>query len=273
MVYEALTLQVTDGVATVTLNRPERANALNRRLWDEIRQAFVEIDRTPAARVAVLRGTGRHFCSGIDVSMLDEILAITGGGDEACAGRAREKLRDFIVDLQDVVTSIERCRKPVIAAIQGACIGGAVDLIAACDLRYCTEDARFSVKEIDMGVVADVGSLQRLPRLIGESATRELAYTGRDFDGLEAEYIGLVNSCYPDAEALDKEVTALAAQLAAKPPLVLRGTKQVITHARDHSVAEGLEFVAGWNAATLASDDLREALAAFREKRAANYKD
>jgi len=179
----------------------------------------------------------------------------------------------MILDLQDTLSSIERCRKPVIAAIHGACVGGGIDLICACDLRYCSADAVFSVKEIDVGLTADVGTLQRLPRLIGEGAARELAYTGRKVGGEEAKELRLVNQCYPDRDSLMRAMRELAATLAAKPPLALRGCKEMITYARDHTVADGLNYVATWNAAMLLSTDLEEALASGKEKRPAKFRD
>ena len=140
-----------------------------------------------------------------------------------CDGRSREKLRRIILDLQDTLTSIERCRKPVLAAIQGPCIGGGVDLVAACDMRYCSANAYFSVKEIDVGMTADLGTLQRLPRLVGDGMAREMAYTGRKVDGSEAQAIRLVNRCYDSPEALQQGVLALARAIAAKSPLSVRG--------------------------------------------------
>jgi enoyl-CoA hydratase len=192
---------------------------------------------------------------------------------DPCDGRSREKLRRLILDLQDTLTSIERCRKPVIAAIHGACVGGGVDLVTACDIRLCSADARFSVKEVDVGMTADVGTLQRLPRLVGEGIARELAYTARDVDGREAREIRLVNRCYDTPEALADGARELARAIAAKSPLAVRGTKEMITYARDHSVADALDHVATWNAAMLLSADLPEALAAAREKRLPRFRD
>jgi enoyl-CoA hydratase len=176
-------------------------------------------------------------------------------------------LRRLILDLQDTITSVERCRKPVIAAIHGACIGGGIDLITACDMRYCSAEARFSVKEIDVGMTADVGTLQRLPRLVGEGMARELAYTGRMFDAADAKDMGLVNRVFETPDALQAGVMEIANTIAAKSPLAIRGCKEMITYARDHSVADSLNHVATWNAAMLMSRDLVEAGAAAREKR------
>jgi enoyl-CoA hydratase/carnithine racemase len=274
MQFETLKLTLADRIASIELNRPERANAMEPRMWVELRDAMRWLDETAEARVGVVCGAGRHFTSGIDLGMLAGLQAQTQGksGDD-CDGRARERLRRVILDLQDALSSIERCRKPVIAAIHGACVGAGIDLICACDLRYCSADAYFSVKEIDVGLTADVGTLQRLPHLVGEGAARELAYTGRRVSGAEAKELRLVNQCYPDREALMAAMRELAATLAAKPPLALRGCKEMITYARDHTVADGLNYVATWNAAMLLSSDLDEALAAAREQRAPKFRD
>ena len=175
--------------------------------------------------------------------------------------------------MQETINAVERCRKPVIAAIHGACMGAGVDLITACDLRYCAEGVRIAVKEIDMGLVADVGVLQRLPKLVGEGVTRDMAYTGREVGAKEAGRNGLVNRAYPTHGKMMKAVTELARNLAAKSPLALRGTKHVITHGRDHSVAESMEYVALWNAAMLMSEDLAEAVMAFQKKRPPKFRD
>jgi enoyl-CoA hydratase len=227
-------------------------------------------DETDAIRVVVLRGAGKHFTAGIDLAMLEGLAARLRDEDGA---RSREKLRRVILDLQDTLTSIERCRKPVIAAVHGVCYGGGIDLVTACDLRYCSADAKFSVKEIDVGMTADVGTLQRLPRLVGEGMARELAYTGRVVDGAEAKAIGLVNRCFETPEALAEGAMAIAGAIAAKSPLAIRGCKEMITYARDHSVADGLNYVATWNAAMLLSRDLHEAAVAAREKRAPGFRD
>ena len=268
--FERLGVELAGGVATVTLNRPDKANAIDMAMWQEIRDAIRWIDDTLEARVGILCGAGRQFTAGIDLALLGAIRAEIV---DACDGRAREKLRRLILDLQDTLTAIERCRKPVIAAVHGACIGGGVDLVTACDIRIASADAVFSVREIDVGMTADLGTLQRLPRLVGEGMARELAYTGRNVDGREAHAIRLVNRCYDTREALVAGARELAATIAAKSPLSVRGAKEMITYARDHSVADGLDYVATWNAAMLLSDDLPEALSAAREKRAPRFRD
>ena len=270
MEFQTLKVALAGQVATIELNRPEHANALEPRMWTELRDAMRWLDETAGARVGVLSGAGKHFTAGIDLGML---AGMREQIRDDCDGRSREKLRRIILDLQDTLSSIERCRKPVIAAIHGACVGGGIDLICACDLRYCSADAFFSVKEIDVGLTADVGTLQRLPHLVGEGIARELAYTGRKVSGAEARELRLVNHCYADRDALMAAMQELAAALAAKPPLALRGAKEMITYARDHTVADGLNYVATWNAAMLMSTDLDESLAAGREKRAPKFRD
>ncbi|PPE70166.1 crotonase/enoyl-CoA hydratase family protein [Caldimonas thermodepolymerans] len=270
MELETIAVRQEGHVAYLDLNRPDKANAINERMWQELRQAMQWVDRTDAVRVAVLGGAGRHFCAGIDLSMLHALQRYAG---MECRGRAAERLRLMILDLQDTVTSIERCRKPVIARIHGACVGGGIDVSSACDMRYCSSDAYFSVKEVDVGLTADVGTLQRLPRLIGEGMARELAYTARRFDADEAARIGLVNRVYGSQDELVAGVRAIAGEIASKAPLAVRGTKEMITYVRDHSVADGLNYIATWNAGMLVSSDLEEALAAVKEKRPAKFLD
>jgi len=269
MNYETLAVSLTDGVANVVLNRPDKSNAINQRMWSDIRNVFLEIDKTPAARVVVLSGAGRHFTAGIDLTMLSQITQ----GDAAHPAHQREKLRQTILDLQDVITSLEKCRKPVIAAIHGACIGGGIDLTCAADMRYCSADANFAIKEIELGLVADVGTLQRLPKLIGDGMARELSYTGRPFSGAEAKEIGFVNRCYGTRDEMMTGVTVIAQSIAAKSPLAIRGTKEMLLYTRDHSVADSLTYIAIWNAALLESDDMAEAFAASMEKRPARFRD
>ncbi|RZJ11205.1 MAG: crotonase/enoyl-CoA hydratase family protein [Rubrivivax sp.] len=257
---ETVTISVQDHIATVRLNRPDKANAMNATMWQDIRRAFDWVDGQPEARVVVLEGEGKHFTAGIDLSMM---MGLAQQIEDPCDGRMRESLRRVILDMQDTLTSLERCRKPVLAAIHGACVGGGIDLICAADMRYCSTDAHFSIKEIDIGMVADVGSLQRLPKLIGsQGLVRELAYTGRRVDANEARDIGLVNRVFDSREALQASVHEIAANIAAKSPLSIRGVKEQLNYARDHSVADGLNHVATWNAAMLMSEDLTAAMMA-----------
>ncbi len=265
-----LNLTLTGAIARIELNRPTKANALNGALWREIGEACRWVDETPAARVAILSGAGRHFCAGIDFELMNELLAEVKA---LSPGQREEHLRRIILGLQAALTALETCRKPVLAAIQGLCIGGGLDLIAACDLRYASTDAAFSLKEVDLAIVADVGSLQRLPHLIGEGQVRELAFTARQFDAAEAQAMGLINRVYPDSDALWDGVQAIAATIAAKSPLAVRGIKQALNYGRDHRVADGLEQVATWNAAMLLSADTQEAITAAMQKRPAQFAD
>lgn len=260
-----IAIRMEGAVAEVCLNRPDRSNALNEAMWQELREAMRWADAAPEVRAVVLAGAGKNFCAGIDLAMLAGVAQVVAHPDPA---RTREQLRRLILDLQDCLTSIEQCRKPVLAAIQGACIGGALDVVSACDMRYAAADAVFSVREVDVGMTADVGTLQRLPRIVPDGVARELAYTGRNVDANEAAAIGLVNRVFASQEELAAGVMKLAQQIAAKSPLAIRGTKEMLNYGRDHSVADGLNYVATWNAGMLMSADLSEAMAAAREKRA-----
>lgn len=268
--FTTLTAALDQGIATVRLNRPERANSINAPMWGELAEAFRWADATPEVRVVVLLGNGKHFCSGIDVN---ELLSVQQLIQDDCQGRANEKLRALILRLQDSLTSQERCRKPVLAGIQGACLGGGLDLVAASDLRYCTREAWFSLKEIDLGMVADVGSLQRLPKLVAPGLVREWAFTGRRIEAAEAAACGLVNRVFDTREALEAGVLELARTIAAKSPLAMRGTKEMLNYARDHSVADGLDHIATWNAAMLVSQDILAAGMASLSKEVPGFRD
>ena len=270
MQFETLEVSLENHIASVRLNRPDKANAMSATMWQEIRQAFQWVDTTPEARVAVLQGEGKLFTAGIDLQMM---MGLGPQIQNDCDGRTREALRRVILDLQDTLTSLERCRKPVLAAIHGGCIGGGIDLVTCADMRYASSDAYFTIKEIDIGMTADVGTLQRLPKLVGEGIVRELAYTGRKFDAQEAKDIGLVNRVFESREALYAGVREIAATIAAKSPLSIRGTKEMITYARDHSVADSLNYIATWNAAMLMSQDLTEAMMSNTAKKAPSFKD
>ncbi|HET8869532.1 MAG TPA: crotonase/enoyl-CoA hydratase family protein [Aquabacterium sp.] len=271
MNFETVSVSVDNHIATVRLNRPEKANAMNLAMWHDIRKAFNWIDETAEARVAIIEGEGKHFTSGIDLQMMMGLLPSI---KNECDGRTRENLRRVILDLQDTLTAIERCRKPVLAAIHGGCVGGGVDLISCTDMRYCSADAYFTIKEIDIGMVADVGTLQRLPKLIGnQGIVRELAYTGRKVEATEAHAIGLVNKVYESREVLQAGVRETAALIAAKSPLSIRGTKEMLNYSRDHSVADGLNYIATWNAAMLMSNDLNAAMMAGMTKQTPVFKD
>lgn len=271
MDFTTLKIELDGPVARLLLNRPDKANAMSEAMWRELPQAAAWLNTQQQVRVVILAGSGKHFTAGIDLQVLASLSQkVTGPG---CPARAREYLRDWILGAQTTMTAIEQIRVPVIAAITGACVGAGVDMIAACDLRYATADAKFCIKEVDLGVVADVGTVQRLQPIIGYGRVAELTYTGETFDGTKAERLGLVNATFETAEQLRAEVEALARALAAKSPLTVRGIKKNLLYSRDHTIAEGLEFVAGWNAAMLISDDLREAVEAWMAKRPAVFSD
>ncbi|MHC6226272.1 crotonase/enoyl-CoA hydratase family protein [Pseudomonas sp. X10] len=267
--YSAFKVELTDNIAHVQINRPEKINAMNAAFWEEIIDIFQWIDDTDAVRVVVLSGAGKHFSSGIDLMLLASVANQMGKD----VGRNARLLRRTILRMQASFNAVDNCRKPVLAAIQGYCIGGAIDLISACDMRYCSGDAQFSIKEIDMGMAADVGTLQRLPRIIGDGMLRELAYTGRTVEAGEAQRIGLVNRVYDDQAALLDGVFAIAAEIAGKSPIAVAGTKEMLSYMRDHRIDDGLEYIATWNAAMLQSNDLRVAMAAHMSKQKPEFAD
>lgn len=267
--YKAFNVVLADKVAQVVINRPEKINAMSADFWSEIIDIFRWVDNTDEVRVVVLSGAGKHFSSGIDLMMLAQLGSQMGPD----VGRNAEKLRRKILELQASFNAVDNCRKPVLAAIQGYCLGGAIDLISACDMRYSTVDAQFSIKEIDIGMAADVGTLQRLPRIIGDGMMRELAFTGRTIAGEEARSIGLVNRTFADTDALHEGVMAIAREIASKSPVAVRGTKEMIRYMRDHRVDDGLEYIATWNAAMLQSVDLRVAMAAHMSKQKPEFAD
>lgn len=271
MSYSTLTFDLTGHIARIRINRPEKANSMNAAFWDEFRDAMKEIADTPQARVAVVGANGRHFSAGIDLEMLAGIATLSG--DTQCQGRAREKLRRLILDLQETFNALEACPVPVIAEVNGPCIGGGLDLIAACDLRYCSREAYFNLKEVDLATTADLGSLQRLYHIIGFGPLQEMAYTARKVEADEAQRMGLVNDCLDNGNALSEHVTRIAETIAAKSPLAVRGIKRNLLHAREHSVVEGLEYVANWNAAMLISQDAQEAMQAALERRQPRFED
>jgi enoyl-CoA hydratase len=265
-----ITLEIQDNIALVTLDRPEKSNAIDEAGWPELLRLFTAVHEDTAVRVIILQGNGKNFCAGIDLAML---MSIRQAVSDSCEGRLRDKLRRLILQLQAPINAIDQCAKPVLAAVQGGCIGAGVDIIAATDMRYCTADAYFSIKEIDMGMVADLGTLQRLPRLMPAGLVRELAYTGRKLTAQEALAAGLVNGVWADKGAMDTAVYDIAQQIASKSPLAIRGTKEVLNYSRDHTIADSLQQIALWNAALLLSDDLNEAFMATMQKRPPVFRD
>jgi enoyl-CoA hydratase len=267
---ESLALEVQEAVATVTLVGPGKGNALGPAFWRELPELFARLDGDPAVRAVVVKGSGKAFTYGLDLmAMAGELgpLLLPGGG-----ASERTALLAMIRKLQGAIDAVARCTKPVIAAVHGWCIGGGLDLASACDLRLCSADARFSLREVKVGMVADIGSLQRLPAIIGEGHTRELAFTGCDVEATRAKGMGLVNAVHETPEALFEAADRLAREIAQNPPLVVSGIKQVLNAEAEGRAQRGLAYVAAWNAAFLPSEDLQEAFAAFAERRAPQFK-
>ena len=263
---------IEDHVAHVRLNRPEKLNAMGRAFWSELPAIIRDIDDHARARVIVLSSTGKHFSAGMDLEVFAASDALQEGADRD-PHVAAEAFRHLVKHLQDTFSCLDNARMPVLAAVQGGCIGGAVDMTSACDIRYCTADAFFCIQEINIAMTADVGTFPRLCKLIPEGWVRELAYTGRRLPAEKAKAIGLVNEVYADHAAMMSAVMATAREIAAKNPLAVAGSKAMINHARDHSTAESLDYIALWQAGMFARGHMREAFMAQQEKRAANFPD
>lgn len=268
--FSTLTVSVADGVGSLVLNRPTKGNSISQAMWTELAPALQWLVDA-GARVIVLSGAGKHFCTGIDVGALMQGLGpSTSGSQEGadCQGRSRWRFRSFVFVLQEAMTAFEACPVPVIAAVHGHCVGAGIDMITACDIRLATESAVFCVKEADLAIVADMGTLQRLPAIVGHGVATELALTARDFSGAEAKQLRLVSQTYASQEALLAGANAMARAIAAKSPLAVCGTKRVLLYQRDHTVADGLDYVATWNSAMLPqSADVQEVFKARAQGR------
>ncbi len=277
MKYECFDVDVTDHVAQVRMNRPDKANSMIKEFWYELPDIINKLAAGSDARVIVLSGEGRHFSSGMDLSVFGDGIGgddgVSSGGGNGFPSRPRAASRETILRLQETFSCLERSRIPVIAAIQGACVGGGIDMISACDMRYASADAFFTIHEINIGMTADVGTLQRLPRLIGEGVARDLAFTGRRMGADEAAKHGLINQVFEDADVLRTGVDEIATEIASKSPMAIWGTKQVLNYSRDHSIADGLEYIATWNAAMFDFDDMAEAFEAQKDSRSAKFPD
>jgi len=271
--YTELRIERDGHVAEVVLCHPEKRNAMTRRFFRECGRAFDEVDADPALRVAILRAEGPTFSAGLDLKEASQgLLAGDGEGPRQSPAARADALHRDIRMLQDGFSAIERCRKPVIAAIQGKCVGGGVDLVSACDIRLCTRDASFSIYEARVGIVADVGTLQRITPIVGRGMAREMAYTARFVDAERALACGLVNEVHADAGALLDGARRMAGEIAANAPLAVQGSKQVLNYSDEHTTEEGLEYVAQWNASRLHSRDLKEAMEAFAARREPKFR-
>ncbi len=256
-------------VAWVFLNRPEKKNAMHPPAWKEIVPIFDDLDLDEEIRAVIIAGKGTCFTAGIDLmGMGPELPELMDAGQK---GGVKASLLRKILALQDAMSCIEWCRKPVIAAIHGHCIGAGLDMASACDIRLCSEDAVFSLKEAAVGMVADVGVLQRLPLIVGQGITRELAFTAKNFTAERAREILLVNSVYPTREVLFAQAEALAVEIAENSPLAVQAAKDVLNYGVGKSVDDGLRYVASMSTNIVPSEDLMEAITAFSEKRKPNF--
>ena len=271
MRYTCFEVEEADNVTHIRLNRPEQLNSMIPAFWAELPEIIDGLSDGGRTRAVVLSSTGKHFCAGMDLSVFGG--AGLEGEETLSAGRRHANFRYSVLHLQRALTALEEARMPVLAAIQGGAVGGAVDLITAADCRYATEDAWFCIQEINIGMTADVGTLQRLPKLIPEGIVRELAYTGRRMSATRAAEVGLVNEVFADHDAMLSGVHEIAAEIASKTPLAVHGTKEMINFTRDHSVQEGLKYMALWQTGMFQPSDMAEAFTAMKEKRDATFED
>jgi enoyl-CoA hydratase len=273
MDYRCFNVHIADHIAHIELKRGDELNTMVPEFWRELPQIVGAIDEEARARVIVISSTGRHFSAGMDLS----VFTVAQGAEPAERherGRAAAYLRERLHGVQESFSVIERARMPVLVAVQGGCVGGAVDLISACDCRYASEDAFFVVHEINLGMTADVGTFPRLCHLMPQGWVRELAYTGRRLPAREAREIGLVNAVLPSHAALVDHVMAVAKDIAEKSPLAVHGSKVMINYARDHTIADGLDYIATWQAGMYNPEtDMREAFVAKQEKRLPQFAD
>lgn len=268
--YQCFTIEESGGIAHVRLNRPEQLNTMIPAFWRELPEIVNDISDRGAARAIVISSTGRHFSAGMDLAVFGGDALGTGGGEVA---RVRANLRSSVLHLQESFSALERARMPVLVAVQGGCIGGAVDMVCAADMRYATEDAYFCIQEINIGMTADVGTLQRLPKLIPPGVVREYAYTGRRMSAARAYELEFVNGVYPSHDAMLEAVLSTAAEIATKSPLAVWGSKEMLNYSRDHSVADGLDHIATWQTGMFQPADMIEALTARQQKRDPAFED
>jgi enoyl-CoA hydratase len=261
--YNTISVSIEDEIAHIQLCRPQELNSMTLDFWAELPTAVRHIDEHSQARVIVISSLGKHFSAGMDLSVFQNMGANFTGEP----ARRSEAFRRYVMQLQDTFNALEEVRMPVLAAVQGAAIGGAVDMISACDSRYCTQDAFFSIKETELGMTADVGTLQRLPHIMPHGLVKELAYTGRNMMSQEAHSSGFVNHVYADQETMLKEVMAIAKTIAGHSPMAVAGCKEMINYTRDHDVADSLKYMATWQSGMLQMPDIMEAMSSGQQKR------
>jgi len=269
MEYKTLDLVITDGIAHIKFNRPDKLNTMIPEFWSEIIDVCETINETPEVRVSMISSSGRYFTAGMDLSVF------MGWGPDLKADSARnaERTHRTVYKVQETFNAIAGLRMPVLVAVQGGCLGGGVDLISACDMRYCTEDATFCIQEINIGIAADAGTLQRLPKLIPMGLMKELAYTGRRLEAGEAKECGLVNRVYQSQEEMLEDVQKIAAEIAKRSPMAVYGSKKAIDYAIDHSIAESLDHMAILQSGMVSHADIMTAVQARTTKSDPDFKD
>ena len=268
--YKSFNVTLENKVAHVQFSRPEAMNSMNKAFWLELPQCMRDIEVLTDTRVIVISSTGKHFSAGMDLGVFSDSSTMPQSKDPS---RMAEGLRRLVLQLQATLSSLEEIRLPVLTAIHGGCIGGALDLVCAADSRYCTSDAYFTIKETELGMTADVGTLQRLPKLIPAGIVKELAFTGRKFTAQEAQQFGLVNRVYDDQESMLVGVMEIAAQIAANSPLAVIGCKEMLNYSRDHSVEDSLKYMATWQAGMFRPNDMMKTFQAKAMKTQPEYDD
>lgn len=269
--HECFTVEIEDKVAHIRLSRPDAMNAMNKAFWNELPAIVRDIDTNALARVIVISSTGKHFSAGMDLAVFGQDGAVTH--DKIDRHIAAEAFRSNIKQIQSSFNALEEARMPVLFACQGGVIGGAIDMVSAGDIRWCTKDAFFCIQETNIAMTADVGTFPRLQRYIPEGWVKEMAYTGRRIDAAKAKEIGLVNDVYETQEEMLDAVLATAREIAAKSPLAVTGCKVLINYGRDHSTADTLDYIGVWNSGMIPPAHMQEAFTAKMEKREAEFPD
>lgn len=275
MTHRCFNIEIADSIAHLQLKRGSELNTMVPEFWRELPEIVIDIDRNAKARVIVVSSTGKHFSAGMDLSVFTGGQAAgTAAASKEERGRTRANLRLGVLAIQETFNALERARMPVLIAIQGGCVGGAVDFASACDCRYATEDAFFVIQEINLGMTADVGTFPRLCHLMPEGMVRELAYSGRRLPAKKAMELGLINAIFPTQDAMLAHVMAVAKDIAEKSPLAVHGSKAMINYARDHTIADGLDYIATWQAGMYNPEtDMKESFVAKAEKRDPKFAD
>ena len=269
--FSCFKLDVKDHVGNLVLSRPDELNTMSRDFWVELGEVLDVINRDSDIRVVVMSSTGKHFCAGMDLNAFTNGVDNIPDDKKPDHARIGEAVYRVAKELQEYISTLEKIRVPVIAAIHGGCIGGAVDMVTACDIRLASDNAFFCIQEINIGMAADVGTLQRLPKIIPDSKMREMAYTGRRMYAEEAKEAGLVSGTYGSQEELLEAANKLASEIASKSPVAIYGLKAVMNYSRDHNVNDSLEYNALWSGAMLSQKDMTEQMTANMEKRDASF--